>query len=109
MDYFDPENIRQLLAHSPVWAVFVAQFFATLVYVGIKAAQQHNVLKYRYLIVWPFSFIMAAMEYYVIAVVAVTLNPLMIVAAGLGGAIGSNVAMYLNQHYLRGYQDGQKT
>ena len=87
------EVVRQTLSEAPFWTVFVAQFGASFVYVWAKAFQQINVQRFRYLLVWPFSVIMGALEFYVLATISVTLHPALIVAMGVGGASGSNVAM----------------
>jgi len=80
--------------------VYLGVFAASFGYVFLKAAQQHNVLKYRYGVVWPFSLGMAATEVFIVSQIAIHLDPMLVIPMGIGGALGSNAAMYMNQRWM---------
>lgn len=88
------------LMAAPFAGIILAQFLAAFGYVWLKAFQQWNVIRLRYLLVWPFSIGMAAMEFYVFAVISVRLDPLLILAMGLGGGLGANSAMWMQTRWM---------
>lgn len=76
-------------------------FFASFIFVFLKAFQQRNVAFDHYWWVAPTSFGMAATEVYVISTIVITGYSLSVVLGmGAGGATGALIAMYLHRKYL---------
>lgn len=85
--------------------IHLAVFAASFAHIFLKCWQQHNAIKYRYRLVWPFSMGMAACEVFIVSQIAIHLDPWLVIPMGLGAALGSNAAMYMNQRWM-GEGDG---
>jgi len=71
-----------------------------MLYVFLKAAQQWNVLRFRYKLIWPFSFGMAACEVFIVSQIAIHLDPWFVIPLGGGAAIGAIIAMRMQVSVL---------
>jgi hypothetical protein len=73
-------------------------FLAMLAFVFFKAFQQRNVAFDNYVAVLPTSILMAATEFYVIALIVKTgYDITLVLALGTGAGIGALIAMYLHK------------
>lgn len=76
-------------------------FFASYVFIFVKAFQQRNVMGLHYPWVLPSSIVMAFVEVYVIAMVAAKGYGLAIVlSVGLGAGLGALSSMWIHQKYV---------
>lgn len=81
---------------------------AYFVFVFFKAFQQRNVAHMHYLPVLPISYIMSAMEVFVIATVAYRATNMVVVwdmipyvlTIGTGGGLGALAGMYVHHRHL---------
>lgn len=73
-----------------------AAFFASFVFVALKAFQQLNVVHSQYLFVMPTSLLMACCEVYVIASVAKSGWGWIVLYVGIGAGLGAMFSMYLH-------------
>lgn len=79
---------------------YVTAFLSSMVYIGLKSAQQLNVVHKAYWWIIPTSLAMATCEVYIIATIAKSGLGWLIVAVGLGGGIGSILATYLHGRFV---------
>ncbi|MDY0087111.1 MAG: hypothetical protein RBS78_00935 [Coriobacteriia bacterium] len=80
-------------------SLFIAYLISVL-YVGLRATQQLNVVHDRYKLVLPTSLLMAVADYYIINAV-VSQSPWVILSFGLGGATGCCISMQVNKFIKR--------
>lgn len=76
----------------------VVLFLAATLYVGLRAAQQINVVKGRFLAIWPVSLGMAATDIFVVSSI-VAHGWSAVLPLGLGGATGCTISMALNAYF----------
>lgn len=82
--------------------ILIGVFFATMGYVALRSWQQLNVVRRRYLWIMPTSMLMAAGDVFLITSFAHSgLNWWVVLAAGLGGGIGSLSATILHHRWIR--------
>lgn len=81
---------------SSMFLVLLAAFFASFIFIALKAFQQLNVVHNNYLLILPTSFAMAISEVYIIFQIAENGFGWIIVPIGLGGGIGCMLSMYLH-------------
>lgn len=81
--------------------VYALAFSASFVFVGLKAAQQLNVVHDRYLLILPTSFLMAMCEVYVVSQAAMSGWGWIVIPIGLGSGLGCLLAMYLHKKLRR--------
>lgn len=76
---------------------YILAFFASFIFVGLKALQQLNVVHKAYRWVYPCSFGMAACELYLVNYM-VSMGPGLYAVAsiGLGAGTGASLAMYFH-------------
>ena len=72
--------------------MYLAAFFVQMIYVGLKATQQRQVMAAEYWKMPPFSMVMAFCEVFIVANVAKTAHGLFPLA-GLAFAIGAGSAL----------------
>lgn len=84
--------------------MYFISFLVTFFYVFAKAFQQRNVVFDRYIAILPLSFVMAAGEYVIVALIGITTvnhgieaGIGLIIANGLGGGIGAIGAILLHK------------
>lgn len=77
---------------------YLAAFLISAVYVGLKAAQQLNVVHGRFLAVWPTSLCLAAAEVHLVVLMVTQGSGLVFLPIGLGAATGCTIAMKLHKH-----------
>lgn len=76
-------------------------FLATYVFIFLKAFQQRNVQHNDFLLVPGTSMLMAVVEYYVIAVVAMKgYGWELVLCGGLGAGLGAMSAMWVHNRHL---------
>lgn len=75
-------------------------FFVTFIYVFLRATQQLNVVKGKYLWVIPVSYLMAFADVFLIVTIsrAGVVIPL-ILSIGTGGALGAILAMKIHKRF----------
>lgn len=78
-----------------------AAFFASFVFVALKAFQQLNVVHDQYLFVMPTSLLMACCEVFVIVSVAQVGWGWIVLYIGLGAGLGAMFSMYLHKRVRR--------
>ena len=78
--------------------VFIAQFLASFLYVGLKSTQQYNVIYYRVFMVIPVSFAMAFCEVYVVHNVIVQGMGWIVIPIGMGSGLGCLSSMWLHRN-----------
>ena len=82
---------------------FLAAFVASFLFVGLKAAQQLNVVHDQYWLVVPTSVLMAVCEVYVVANIAhLGWHVSLVLSVGLGSGLGCVASMYLHRRLRRG-------
>ena len=80
----------------------IALFFASFVFVFLKAFQQRNVAFDNYRWVFPTSMAMAATEVYVIATIATQgYSVVAVLGMGSGAGMGAMLAMVLHHRYVK--------
>ena len=79
---------------------YLGAFVAMFVYVHTKSAQQFNVLRFRYWLVWPYSLAMQLCFVFVVSQIAITQDLWLVIPLSAGAALGSNAAMYMNQRWM---------
>ena len=79
----------------------LALFLSTLVFVFFKATQQIQVVSGMYARVIPVSFCMAICEVMIVLNVVQVASLWAAIPMGMGGALGSLTAMYLNRRYAK--------
>jgi len=78
-------------------------FFATFARVFSRAWQQRNVVGNHYLSVIPFSYIMGALEVFIVALIVISEHKFLLAfTIGTGGWMGSVLAMYLHTKCFSG-------
>lgn len=77
-------------------------FFAQLIYVALKSAQQLNVVHNNYKAIVPISIVMAACEVGVVGAIAVKQDWSLVVPMGIGAALGCMLGMYLHRKFRNG-------
>lgn len=77
-------------------SVFLAAFFASYLFIALKALQQLQVVHGEYLRILPTSLAMAACEVFVISNVAATGWGWIVWPVGLGSGLGCMTAMWLH-------------
>jgi hypothetical protein len=83
-------------------ALHLTAFFASLIFVGLKAFQQRNVAFDNYAWVFPTSIAMAATEVYVVASVAKSgWHIWLVLAIGAGAGLGALGAMLIHKKWIR--------
>lgn len=83
----------------------IAPFFASLVYVGLKAYQQLNVVHHRVWAVVPVSYGMAVCEFFLVGYIAMATieatsfnaQAWLVFQIGTGGAMGAVFSMILHK------------
>lgn len=81
---------------------FLAAFFASFLFVGLKAAQQLNVVHDQYWLVVPTSVLMAVCEVYVVANIAsLGWHVPLVLSVGLGSGLGCVASMFLHKRLRR--------
>lgn len=75
---------------------YILTFIASFFYVGAKSTQQLNVVHRKYVWILPTSWIMAALEVFVVASIARDPSWWLIFWVGLGSGLGSLVATWLH-------------
>lgn len=80
---------------------YAAAFAAAFVYVGLKAAQQLNVVHSKYVWIMPVSLGMAATEVLIIEKSAHYGWGWIVLAIGTGSGLGAMLAMWLHGKYVR--------
>lgn len=75
--------------------IYATAFVTSFLYVGLKAAQQLNVVNFAYRWIYPCSLGMAACEFFLIAYMAAAGPNLAGVASvGLGAGTGATIVMF---------------
>jgi len=75
--------------------------FATFARVFCRAIQQKNVIGGHYYAVIPVSYVMGALEIWIVTVIVVEgFSLLLVLSIGTGGWIGAVLAMYLHNKFL---------
>ena len=75
-------------------------FITTFLAVALKAFQQLNVVGGHYSLIFPVSFLMAAMEVVIVLTLIKTPSYWAILPMGLGGSLGAMLSMYLHRRYV---------
>lgn len=74
-------------------SIYIASFVVTFIYIFMKASQQINVVKCRYLWVFPTSIGMGLCEVSIVLLVVKADTLLMGLATGVAGGLGCLLAM----------------
>lgn len=80
---------------------YVAAFFSSMFFVGMKSVQQLNVYHKKYWWIVPTSLAMATCEVYVVASVARNGWGTIVLAVGLGAGIGAVIATWLHDYLMK--------
>jgi len=87
--------------------MYALAFFASFVFVWLKATQQLNVAHANYIWIAPISFAMAACEVYTVAAVASAGWGWIILPIGAGASLGCIAAIIFHKHVIRsGHESG---
>lgn len=81
----------------------VMAFSATILTVGLKANQNLSVHYGRYALILPSSMMLGAVDYFMINTIVAS-SPWIIVATGLGGAVGCILAMNFDKWWRKRYE-----
>ena len=80
---------------------YLYAFFCTLVYVFSRSFQQKNVQHSKYWFILPTSMVMGVLDVVLITKAAQRgLDWKLCVAFGLGGGIGSIIAVFIHNHFI---------
>ena len=82
-------------------ATYALAFTATFVYVFLKAIQQLNVVRAKYIWIVPTSFAMAVCEVYTVVVAAERGWGLIVLPIGLGGGLGCVLAVWVHGRFIK--------
>lgn len=80
---------------------YLLAFFASFFYVATKSMQQLNVVHRKYWWIVPTSFVMAALEVYVVASMAQKGWGWLVFWVGLGSGLGSLIATWIHSKVLK--------
>lgn len=83
-------------------SIYLAAFFASMLFVGLRATQQLNVVHDNYLAVLPTSVLMAMCEVFVVANIALRgFEWQLVLSVGCGSGIGCLIAMKLHKKWRK--------
>ena len=95
-----------LITNPPI--LYLSIFLASLVYVAVRSGQQINVQNKIYMLIPLFSIVMGFLDVFIMSmIVKHATGELWMIASvmGLGGGIGSCLAVYLHHKYLTKKKD----
>jgi len=82
--------------------LYLSVFCCTGLYAGVRSFQQINVQHSRYALIVPTSIVMGALDVFLIVKAATNgaAHPMLFLAYGIGGGIGSCIAVFLNHRFF---------
>ena len=83
-------------------SLYLAAFLASMLFVGLRATQQLNVVHDNRMAIIPTSLLMAMCEVFVVANIALKgFEWLLVLSVGFGSGIGCLIAMKLHQKWRK--------